>query len=57
MTILADGMSPLEVAGVVRRVVAHERPGGVVGMGVEFVGIGLTERMWLDAVVARIAAP
>jgi hypothetical protein len=43
---------------VVRRVVAHERPGGApVGMGVEFVGIGARERTWLEAVVARIAAP
>jgi hypothetical protein len=57
LTILADGMSPLQVEGVVRRVVAHERPGGApVGMGVEFVGIGTRERAWLEAVVARLPA-
>jgi hypothetical protein len=56
LTILADGMSPLQVEGVVRRVVAHERPGNEpVGMGVEFVGIGVAERKWLDSVIARLA--
>jgi hypothetical protein len=57
LTILADAMPPLQVGGVVRRVVAHERPGGApVGMGVEFARVGTPERAWLETVISRVSA-
>lgn len=56
LTILADAMSSLQVNGVVRRVVVHERPGGgPVGMGVEFARVGTAERSWLETVIGRVA--
>jgi hypothetical protein len=56
LTILADAMPSLQVGGVVRRVVVHERPGGgPVGMGVEFARVGTAERSWLETVIGRVS--
>ena len=52
LTILVDGGPPLQINGVVRRVVEREDEGDEpVGLGVEFVSIGAAERAWLDRVV------
>ena len=56
LTLLVDGGPPLEVRGIVRRVVERDDDSeGAVGLGIEFVGIGPAQRTWLEAVVARQA--
>ncbi len=54
LTLLVDGGPPIEVRGVVRRVV--ERPDGddVIGLGVEFYALGVAERAWIRTVVERM---
>ena len=54
LTILLDGSPPIEVRGVVRRVVEREDADDSIGLGVEFVAIGPTERAWIRAVVDRM---
>ena len=56
LTLLVDGGPPLKVRGVVRRVVEKEDADDSVGLGIEFAGVGPTERVWLESVVARQAA-
>ena len=54
LTLLVDGGPPLHVRGIVRRVVERDETGAdAVGLGIEFVGVGPTQRTWLDTVVAR----
>jgi hypothetical protein len=53
LTILIDGGPPLDVRGVVRRVVATSSRGEAIGLGVELVGLGRGDRAWIDAVLAR----
>jgi len=54
LTFLVDGGPPLEIHGVVRRVVANE---GVdhTGLGVEFSRVGATEKTWLETLIAQLA--
>ena len=54
LTILIDGGPPLEVRGVVRRVVHTHDHDEEIGLGVELTGLGRQERAWLDAVLARM---
>ena len=55
LTLLADGGPPLEVRGIVRRVIEREDAAAhdEVGLGIELTGIGERERAWLEALVAR----
>lgn len=53
LTLLVDGGPPLQVAGVVRRVVTGRRDSG---LGVEFTGVGPAERAWIEALIARTTA-
>lgn len=54
LTILVDGGPPLNVRGVVRRVVDHDpRQQRESGLGVEFVDVAAADRGWLEAVIAR----
>jgi pSer/pThr/pTyr-binding forkhead associated (FHA) protein len=55
LTILIDGGPALRVNGVVRRVVGHNDRGEPVGLGVELVDIGTTERGWIDIAATRLA--
>ena len=54
LTILVDGGPPLQIRGVVRRVVeradATREP---VGLGIEFVDVGAAERRWIELVLAQ----
>lgn len=55
LTTLIDGGPPLQLRGIVRRVV--ERKGvdhSETGMGVEFVDVGAEERAWLTTTVERL---
>jgi hypothetical protein len=54
LTFLVDGGSPLQIAGVVRRVVEHE-DADHSGLGVEFSRVGPDEKRWLDALITRLA--
>lgn len=54
LTLLIDGGPPLHVRGVVRRVVERgDDDDESVGIGVEFLGIGDSERAWLEHAAAR----
>ncbi len=52
LTILVDGGPPLRLRGIVRRVVEREDADEGTGLGVEFLGIGATERAWLERVIS-----
>jgi pSer/pThr/pTyr-binding forkhead associated (FHA) protein len=55
LTILVDGGPPLNVRGVVRRVVERETlDGEPIGIGVEFVQVGEAELAWIRTVVSRM---
>ena len=54
LTFLVDGGPPLEIDGVVRRVVQHESS-EQTGLGVEFSRVGQTERAWLESLIASLA--
>jgi hypothetical protein len=54
LTFLVDGGPPLEIAGVVRRVVEHE-DADHSGLGVEFSRVGEAEKAWLETLIARLA--
>ena len=56
LTILVDGGPPIDVGGVVRRVVERPTAGEPIGLGVEFVGLGDTQLQWIRATVARMDA-
>ncbi|HLL23258.1 MAG TPA: FHA domain-containing protein [Kofleriaceae bacterium] len=51
LTFLVDGGPPVEVRGVVRRVV--ERVRGAPGLGVEFSRLGEHEKAWIERLIAR----
>ena len=54
LTLLLDGGPPLQVRGIVRRVVEREDESAEpVGIGVEFLGIGDVERAWLERAASR----
>jgi hypothetical protein len=54
LTILLDGAPPVQVHGVVRRVV-EQRKGSdeVAGLGIEFVALGDRERTWIESAIQR----
>jgi pSer/pThr/pTyr-binding forkhead associated (FHA) protein len=54
LTILVDGGPPINVRGVVRRVVERETSESPIGIGVEFVKVGETELSWIRTVVSRM---
>lgn len=54
LTLLIDGGPPLQLDGVVRRVVAHNDRGEPVGLGVELVGLGPAERAWIDLAIKKM---
>jgi len=54
LTLLVDGGPPLEIHGVVRRVVQHD-DADHTGLGVEFSRVGAAERAWLETLIARLA--
>jgi pSer/pThr/pTyr-binding forkhead associated (FHA) protein len=54
LTFLVDGGPPLEIDGVVRRVVEHE-DAAHAGLGVEFSRVGDTEKTWLATLIAQQA--
>jgi hypothetical protein len=54
LTILVDGGPPINVRGVVRRVVERETSESPIGIGVEFVKVGATELSWIRTVVSRM---
>jgi hypothetical protein len=56
LTILVDGGPPVQVRGVVRRVVERESKADSIGFGVEFVGVGASELAWIRTLMARMAA-
>jgi pSer/pThr/pTyr-binding forkhead associated (FHA) protein len=54
LTLLVDGGPPVQLSGVVRRVVERdESEAGSVGLGIEFQKVGDAERAWLEAFVAK----
>ena len=61
LTILLDGAPALEVTGIVRRVVSHDKVtarGGSsepTGFGVEFTRLDAAARAWLARAIARMA--
>jgi hypothetical protein len=56
LTILVDGGPPIEVRGVVRRVVERDDGDDEIGLGVEFIALGPSERSWIRAVVDRMTS-
>jgi len=54
LTFLVDGGPPLEIDGLVRRVVEHE-DAEHSGLGVEFSRVGEQEKSWLETLIARVA--
>lgn len=54
LTFLVDGGPPLEIEGVVRRVVEHEDEEHT-GLGVEFSQVGAAAKSWLETLIARHA--
>ena len=55
LTLLIDGGPPLQLRGVVRRVVEHEQAGlEPVGLGIEFLEIGVAERRWIELAIQRM---
>ena len=56
LAIHVEGREPLQVRGIVRRVVESEQEGAEgVGLGIEFVELGTRERVWLEGAIARLA--
>jgi hypothetical protein len=55
LTFLVDGGPPLEITGIVRRVVERDENADLPGLGVEFSHVGDTERAWLEALIASLA--
>ncbi|HEY0250948.1 MAG TPA: FHA domain-containing protein [Kofleriaceae bacterium] len=53
LTLLVDGGPPLVLKGVVRRVVEHEDGEDDVGLGIELLNVGETEKQWLAAISRR----
>jgi hypothetical protein len=56
LTILVDGGPPIDVQGVVRRVVERPRDGDPIGLGVEFVNLGAQQLSWIRATIERMDA-
>jgi hypothetical protein len=54
LTILVDGGPPIEVRGIVRRVVERPRDDDPIGLGVEFVDLGEQELAWIRATIERM---
>jgi pSer/pThr/pTyr-binding forkhead associated (FHA) protein len=55
LTLLIDGGPPLQLRGVVRRVVEHEQAGlEPVGLGIEFLEVGNAEKRWLELAIQRM---
>ncbi len=55
LTLLIDGGPPLQLHGIVRRVVEHEQAGlEPVGLGIEFLEVGVAERRWLELAIQRM---
>jgi hypothetical protein len=56
LTILVDGGPPIDVRGVVRRVVERPIDGDPIGLGVEFVDLGEQQLTWIRATIERMDA-
>ncbi|HEX5062131.1 MAG TPA: FHA domain-containing protein [Kofleriaceae bacterium] len=56
LKILPDGCPPIDVRGVVRRVVEREIAGDPIGLGVEFVGVGEPQLTWIRATIEKLDA-
>ncbi len=54
LTILVDGGPPIDVSGVVRRVVDRPIDGDPIGLGVEFVNLGEQQRSWIRTTIERM---
>jgi hypothetical protein len=56
LTILVDGGPPLQVNGIVRRVIERQESADTepAGLGIEFVNVPEAERAWLKATVDRM---
>jgi hypothetical protein len=54
LTILVDGGPPIDVRGVVRRVVERPLEGDPIGLGVEFVEIGEQQLTWIRATIEKM---
>lgn len=55
LTLLIDGGPPLQLRGIVRRVVEREDAGREpVGLGIEFVNVGEPQQKWLELAVQRM---
>lgn len=54
LTILVDGGPPIDVRGVVRRVVERQIDGDPIGLGVEFVELGEPQLTWIRATIDRM---
>jgi len=54
LTILVDGGPPIIVAGVVRRVVERESESEAIGLGVEFVKLGVNELAWIRRTIISV---
>jgi hypothetical protein len=56
LEILIDGGPPIHVRGIVRRVVEFEHLGKEpVGLGIEFMDVGMIERQWIESAIERLA--
>jgi pSer/pThr/pTyr-binding forkhead associated (FHA) protein len=57
LEILIDGGPPIYVQGIVRRVVEFEQQGKEpVGLGIEFLQLGSTQRQWIESAIERLAS-
>jgi hypothetical protein len=55
VTLHADGMAPLVVTGIVRRVVENDGGGEPPGLAVEFLDLDDSARSWIDAAIHRLS--
>ena len=54
LTILVDGGPPIDVSGIVRRVVERPIDDDPIGLGVEFTNVGEPQLQWIRATIARM---
>jgi hypothetical protein len=55
LTLLIDGGPPLLLRGIVRRVIEHAQLGSEpVGLGIEFIEVGLAELRWIELALQRL---
>jgi hypothetical protein len=56
LKILVDGGPPIDVRGVVRRVVERDTDTDEIGLGVEFVNLGDAQLSWIRTTIERMEA-